>query len=175
MRYRANADHKSLLWAYQQLKATGCGKHVLQFSYYHATVLIRLPEVRYHLDFLRQGVHKHPFEFNVVKLNPHSRISFLLYESFDNPFPALLAALSCNLAQRCTRQIDFSARRNPPILHRKELLLPKDDPRVSKATRLTDHLEQQGAFSNPATIGTRDGWQRQLRALGLEDSENPPT
>ena len=175
MQCYATADNHLLLWAYQQLKATGRGKHVRRFSYYHATVLTRLPEVRHRLDSFRQSVHEHPFEFNVIKLDQRSRISFLRYESFDNPFPELLASLSCDLARRSARHIDFTARRNPPILHRKELLLPENDPRVAEATRLTDRLERLGAFNNPATIGTRDGWQRQLRALGLEDSENQPT
>ena len=100
--------------------------------------------------------------------------SFLRYESFDTPFPALLTALSCDLERGSARHIDFTTRRNPPILHRKELLLPEDDPRVAEATRLTDRLERLGAFSNRATIGTRDGWRRQLLALGLEDPENLP-
>ena len=161
-----------LLWVYQQLKATGRGKHVRNFSYYHATVLTGIPEVRYRLDSLRQGVHEHPFEFNVIKLDPGRRISFLRYESFDNPFPVLLAALSCDLDRRSARHIDFIGRRNPPILHRKELLLLENDPRVAEAARLTDRLERQGAFHNPATIGTRDGWQRRLRSLGLEASND---
>ena len=173
MQYHATADDHSLLWAYQQLKATGRGKHVRHFSYYHATVLTRLPEVRYRLDSLRQDVHEHPFEFNVIKLNQRSRMSFLRYESLDAPFPVLLATLSCDLERGSARHIDFTVRHNPPILHRKELLLPENDPRVAEAARLTDRLERQGAFHNPATIGTRDGWQRRLRALGLEVSNNP--
>ena len=174
MQYNETADDDSLLWAYNQLKATGRGKHVRRFSYYHASVLTQLPEIRHRLDSLRQGVHEHPFGFNVIKLDPRSRISFLRYESFDNPFPAILASLSCDVARGSARYIDFTARRNPPILHRKELLLPKDDPRVAEAIRLTDRLERLGAFHNPATIGTRDGWQRQLLALGIELSEDPP-
>ena len=139
-----------------------------RFSYYHTNVLSRLPKVRSRLDSLRRGIHKHPFDYNVVKLDQRSRISFLRYESFDTPFPALLATLSCDLDRRSARHIDFTARLNPPILHRKELLLPENDPRVAEATRLADRLEQQGAFRNPATIGTRDGWKRRLLALGLE-------
>ena len=164
-----------LLWANKQLRATGRGKHLGYFSYYHVTMLARLPEVKKRFDTLRRSIYKHSFEFNVVKLNQRSRISFLRYENFDNPFPTLLAALSCDLARRSARHIDFTARRNPPILHRKELLLPEEDPRVAEATRITAHLERQGAFSNPTTIGTRDGWQRQLLALGIEDPENLPT
>ena len=164
-----------LLWTYQQLKATGRGKHVGNFSYYHTALLARLPKVCNRLDSLHRTIREHPFDFNVVKLDPCSRISFLRYESFDNFFPVLLSSLSCDIARGSARHIDFTTRNNPPILHRKELLLPDDDPRVAEATRLTDRLERLGAFNNPATIGTRDGWQRQLRALGLEDSENQPT
>ena len=119
-----------------------------------------MPSVCDRLDSFRRDVYKHPFEFNVIKLDPRSRISFLRYESFYNPFPALLASLSCDLFQRSARHIDYTARRNPPILHRKELLLPEDDPRVAEAARLTNRLERYGAFHNPATIGTRDSWQR---------------
>ena len=146
-----------------------------RFSYYHTTLLARLPKVCNRLDSLCRSNCDHPFECNVIKLDPRSRISFLRYESFDTPFPALLTALSCDLERGSARHIDFTTRRNPPILHRKELLLPEDDPRVAEATRLTDRLAQQGAFSNPTTIGTRDGWRRQLLALGIEDPENLPT
>ena len=164
----------ALLWDYQQLKATGRGKHVGRFSYYHTALLSQLQVVVDRLNSLRQGLHTHPFAFNVVKLDAGSRISFLRYESFDTPFPSLLAALTCNLAQRAARRTDYTTRRNPPLLHRKELLLPEDDPRVAEATRLTERLERLGAFRNPATIGTRDGWQRRLHSLGLDLSGSLP-
>ena len=153
---------------YQQLKATGRGKHVGRFSYYHATLFAGLPKVHNRLDALRRSLCEQPFEFNVIKLDLRSRISFLCYESFDNFFPVLLGSLSCDVARGSTRHVDFTARRNPPILHRKELLLPANDPRVAEATCLTERLERLGAFQNPATIGTRDGWQRRLLALGLD-------
>ena len=164
----------ALLWADQLLKGTGRGKHVGRFSYYHTTLLAQLPEVFDHLDSLRQNCHAHTFAFNVVKLDAGTRISFLRYESFDTPFPKLLAALTCNLDRRAARHTDYTTRRNPPILHRKELLLPENDPRVAEATRLTKRLERLGAFRNSATIGTRDGWQRRLLSLGLDPSGSLP-
>ena len=161
-----------LLWAYKQLRATDRGKHLGYFSYYHVTMLARLPEVKKSIDTLRRDIYENSFEFNVVKLNRYSRISFLRYQSFDNPFPILQTALSCDLVQRSARYIDFTSRLNPPILHRRELLLPENDPRVVQAARLTDCLEQQGAFHNPATIGTLDGWRRRLRSLGIKVSND---
>ena len=166
---------RALQGAYQQLKkGTARGKHVGRFSYYHTTLLAQLPKVFGHLDSLRQECHAESFAFNVVKLDAGTGISFLRYESFDTPFPSLLAALTCNLDRRAARRTDYTTRRNPPILHRRELLLPEDDPRVAEATRLTERLERLGAFRNPATIGTRDGWQRRLLSLGLDPSGNLP-
>lgn len=168
-------NDRALQGAYQKLKkGTARGKHVGRFSYYHTTLLAQMPEVFDHLDSLRQDCHAESFAFNVVKLDAGTRISFLHYESFDTPFPSLLAALTCNLDRRDARLTNYTTRRNPPILHRKELLLPKNDPRVAEATRLTEHLERLGAFRNPATIGTRDGWQRRLLSLGLDPSGSPP-
>ena len=83
-------------------------------------------------------------DFNVVRLSV-SRLSFLNYERFSVPFPALLTALSCDLANGASRFTDYSQRRNPPILHRKELLLPADDPLVPEAAQLTRRLEVLGA------------------------------
>ena len=164
----------ALLWAFQHLKDTGRGKHVGRFSYYHTALLAQLPEIFDHLETLLQECRPHSFAFNVVKLDAGSRISFLRYESFDARFPSLLAALTCDLDRMWARHTDYTTRRNPPILHRKELLLPEDDLRVAEATRLTERLERLGAFRNPSTIGTRDGWQRRLLALGLDPSGSLP-
>lgn len=157
-----------LNWIYRQLKATGRGKHVGRFSYYHSALVAQVPDVADRLTEVRQGIHSEPFPCNVLKLDSHSRISFLRYESFDAAFPALLACLACDVEQRTARLINYCVRRNPPILHRKELLLPVSDPRVGAATRLTERLEREGAFRNPSSIGTQDGWRRRLSGLGID-------
>ncbi|MDE0271919.1 MAG: hypothetical protein OXP11_12005 [Gammaproteobacteria bacterium] len=154
-------------WAYRQLRLTGRGKHVGRFSYYHTRLTSRLSSVQAFLEATRNRLDRAPFDFNVVKLDRHSRISFLLYEDFTVPFPVLLKALSCDVARGTSRLSDYSLRANPPILHRKELLLPGDDPLVLEAVRLTQRLEKLGAFTNAQKIGTRDGWNAALNALGL--------
>lgn len=158
-------DGPTLDWAYRRLQSTGRGKHVGLFSYYHIELVARLPEVAEFLETIRRRLRPRT-KFNVVKLS-RSRVSFLLYEHFSVAFPALLTALSCDDTLRASRFIDYSQRRNPPILHRKELLLPSGHPIVPDAAQLTERLVTLGAFQSGTTIGTRDGWLAKLRALGL--------
>ena len=128
------------------------------------------------LEDVRRCLHGAPFEFNVIKLDARSCVSFLRYQEFATAsFPALLAALSCDISQGTARKTLYSGRRNPPILHRKELLLPADSPLVPEATRLTKELEQLGAFGDPHRIGTRDGWTTRLASLGISLDGGRPT
>ena len=160
-------SQRELAWAYDQLRLTGRGKHIGGFSYYHAILLVGRPDVGEYLKRVQDHTHGAAFEFNVVKLNARTRVSFLRYEDFAAPFPALLAALSCNLAFGTARRSEYGGRHNPPILHRKELLLPIDHPLVPEAGRLTDCLERLGAFEDARRIGTREGWSARLKTLGL--------
>ena len=155
-------------WVYSELRVTGRGKHVGRFSYYHRMLAEKRDGVLARLGDIRRRLHDAPFEFNVIKLDARSCVSFLRYEEFATvPFPALLAALSCNIFQGTARKTFYCGRRNPPILHRKELLVPADNPLVPEAERLTSELERFGAFADPHRIGTRDGWTARLASLGV--------
>ena len=159
-------ERASLVWAVRRLRSTGCGKHVGRFSHYHVDLIAELPDVEEFLEATRQQFDAPYSDFNVIKLAP-SRLSFLLYEHFSVPFPALLTALASDMTRGASRFIDYSGRQNPPILHRKELLLPHDHPLVPAAVQLTERLDGMGAFKRPSTIGTRDGWHARLHSLGL--------
>ena len=157
-----------LAWAYAELRMSGRGKHVRTFSYYHANLVAERPPVADFLCYLCRGFGGSFDDFNVVKLDRRSRVSFLRYGDFDAPFPVLLAALSCDTERGTCRPAKYAGRRNPPLLHRKELLLPSDDPRVPGAERLTRCLEARGAFADARSIGTRAAWCARLRDLGLD-------
>lgn len=160
-----------LVWAYTQLRMTGRGKHVGGFSYYHVLLVSKREDVLTWFNWVRSQTDEPGFEFNVVKLNRRSRVSFLRYEDFGVVFPSLLGALTCDLIRGTVRTTSYAGRRNPPILHRKELLLPADSPLVPGAARLTKVLEGRGAFSSATRIGTRDGWMARLALLGLRVRE----
>src|SRR6516225_3865954 len=69
------------------------------------------------------------FHWNVARIEP-SKVALLEYEDFDKEhFPALKRSLLIDLVSRVSKVRDFSTSANPPILHRKELLLPLTDPR----------------------------------------------
>lgn len=166
---RGSGDQTSLRWVYQKLKMTGRGKHVGRFSYYHRTLAEGCDGVLSYLEDVVCRMHDAPFEFNVIKLDSHSRVSLLRYEDFATSlFPVLLAALSCDIFRGTARKRIYSTGHNPPILHRKELLLPVDSLLVPEATQLTQELERLGAFADARRIGTRNGWINQLALLGVK-------
>jgi len=55
---------------------------------------------------------------------------------------------------------------NPPILHRKELLLPEDDPQREDYSALTAACESIGLFDDPRRIGYRRQWDQLVRERG---------
>ncbi|PWB82915.1 MAG: hypothetical protein C3F11_09415, partial [Methylocystaceae bacterium] len=108
----------------------------------------------------------HP-EWNVAKITKSS-ISLLLYESFDDsPFPALLVSMKADFSTKEATRTDYRSRANPPILHRKELLLPPDDPRLPAFRALTAAAEEHGLFKDSNRIGTRKAWEARIADAGL--------
>ena len=150
-----------------ELCATGRGKHVGATCYFHIDVIRTLPRVLATLNAIRVRVPAASPTYNVVKLQAPSRISFLTYEDFASPFPVLAYSLALDVAANTARQTDYRNRNSPPILHRKELLLPEESPLAAGAAYLTARLEARGAFATPRRIGTARGWSRALADVGL--------
>jgi len=95
-------------------------------------------------------------DYTVVKLQP-DRVSLLEYEDFDtSAFPALLKAHTVDLSTCTAKAMDHSRSNNPPILHRKELLLKPDDSRRRTFAKLTKALEEQQFIRSNAS--TRQTW-----------------
>jgi hypothetical protein len=90
-------------------------------------------------------------------------VSLLLYE----PFPALLSSVKVDLESGVTARTDYRGRKNPPILHRKELLLAPDDPRLPAFRAPTATAEEFGLFRESNKIGARAAWQARIEAAGL--------
>ena len=109
------------------------------------------------------------FEPNVIKVSSKIQtVSFLLYEDFNKEaFPALLESIAVNLGLCRINRRSYGKSSNPPILHRKELLLPSNDPKIHGFSALTRDLEQRGAFASPHLIGHRKQWAERLSAMNL--------
>ncbi|AFQ46707.1 DNA phosphorothioation-associated putative methyltransferase [Burkholderia cepacia] len=108
---------------------------------------------------------------NVIKLNLASlRISLLRYDDFfDASFPVLLESwsLSAQSEQTITYR-SYLDSLNPPILHRKELLLPPSHPLRPKFEAVTRQAEELGLFDETTTIGFRENWSRLVSAKGYK-------
>lgn len=107
--------------------------------------------------------------WTVAKLVPESPgpVSLLTYQDFDEPFPALLESVTVDRRTGQARRRSYRARSNPPILHRKELLLDAGDPRRASFAALTSALEARGLFDAARFIGTREAWEGRLAEAGI--------
>ena len=117
----------------------------------------------------RHGVDQ---QFNVVKLRTDApRVSFLAYPNFfDVAHPPLVAALAVDFAAGRSVATDYRDSLNPPILHRKELLLPPDHPDAKLFAALSSAEEAAGLFEDASFIGFRLNWERLLaeRAVAID-------
>lgn len=149
---------------------TAAGKVVGQHRYFHFHLIPHLhPADRERIDSairiaqINTGEH-----FNVVKLVADTaQITLLDYSSFfDEAFPALSRFWTVNLEHGTFRYRTYEDSTNPPILHRKELLLPPDHPNQVLYKELTLAAEQIGLFDDPVRIGFRRPWEVLLSQKG---------
>jgi DNA phosphorothioation-associated putative methyltransferase len=106
--------------------------------------------------------------WSVAKLmGDGGRVSLLTYEDFEHPFPALLESLTIDLQAGAANRRSYRTRANPPVLHRKELLLRRDDPRRVRYGDLTRALEARGLLRGSRFIGTRQAWEARLASAGV--------
>ena len=142
------------------------GKRVRGTVYAHISALDELGEGVGAL-VERATVHAGDFQWNVFKIGPNS-VSLLLYEEFESVgFPALLASFRLDLPTNESARLDYRKRANPPILHRKEMLLPREHPLRPRFAALTRAAEEHGLFREPNKIGTRARWADRVASAGL--------
>lgn len=105
---------------------------------------------------------------NVIKIDVKNRtLSFLNYPGFfEEAFPSLAESWRIRLdTQRLTYR-SYSESLNPPILHRKELLIPLNHPQREAFLELTRQAEQLGLFGENHLIGFKRPWEQKIRAAG---------
>ena len=109
-----------------------------------------------------------PSDWNVARIGRQT-VSPMLYGNFDTaPFPTLSRSVRIELPDGPVSRRDYGRSPNPPILHRKELLLSSNDGRRDGWSKLTHRLVMAGAFKDPHRIGYRRQWLERLGSLGLD-------
>lgn len=143
-------------------------------QYVHVDLADQLEEETRHRLYLATQIAKvTPGEhFNVVKLVAgHSHISLLDYPGFHiEPFPSLRRYWTVDLQSASFRHRTYEDSNNPPILHRKELLLSVDHPKQAEYHALTQAAEQIGLFDDPVRIGFLRPWEALLAQKGYRVS-----
>lgn len=151
---------------------TPVGKTVGVNTYIHYSARESVPpEMEERIRFAESQVNAVPGQtYNVIRYSQKkNNISLLLYDDFFvEPFPVLNASCLVNLDTGSISRRDYSGYVNPPILHRKELLLDPDHPSVSEFRALTQLLEDGGLFQESTRIGTKNKWEERLRSAGFE-------
>ena len=112
---------------------------------------------------------KSDFNPNVFKLNFRTKkISWLVYENFDfDPFPRLLASWTFAIDPYDKPSFrNYRASLNPPILHRKELLVAPTHPQRNSWAELTTVAESLGLFDDTTAIGFQLNWLKIIEAKG---------
>lgn len=145
------------------------GKIIGGFMYAHKSAKPLLLE-KYSQSLNKSLQLLNDFElWNVVKFNlkDGTKLSFLEYESFEkHEFPCLIQSCQVDLQTQSIKVRKHSTF-NPPVLHRKELLIRPDHPEATKFKKLTLQLEALGAFKNVVKLGTKIRWADELNRLNI--------
>lgn len=136
--------------------------HADSIPYLHATTAARVAEAE------NMARVKWDVQFNLVRIDDReSCVSLLNYPEFYNdPFPSLRESWLVDLSRATVSYRTYADSLNPPILHRKELLLLADDPRREACAALTAAAEAIGLFDEPNRIGYRRQWLALVRQKG---------
>ena len=148
------------------------GKTIGSHTYFHLALINHLEaKVRSHIEAASKIAQATPGEhFNVVKISRDTAtVSLLNYpDFFDMGFPILRRYWTVDINRSSHRYRTYEDSLNPPILHRKELLLPDIYPDRQLFCDLTSAAEQIGLFHDPSRIGFQRPWEALLTQRGYE-------
>ena len=169
------ADEKLFSLGQEKIIREACqksqiGKFTPSALYIHIKALGELEPLLRIYEGCASRVFGRPEETTLIKLHiKEPKISYLYYPDFDtDAHPALKAGLVIDLQTFKITRTDYSKRKNPPILHRKETFVSPKYRLYKKFAHLTQKEEELGLFENPSDIGTLEGWQKCLAQHGVE-------
>lgn len=150
-------------------KRSPVGKLLPNALYVHRTALDSLESVLRVYEGCSRAYLGEIEGANLIKIHRFSgKVSYLVYPDFDRaPHPALFRSVKLDMRNRQLECLDYGASENPPILHRKESFVSEEHPLRKKFARLTQQEEKAGLLEETASIGTRVGWELELKKRGV--------
>ena len=106
-------------------------------------------------------------DFNVVKISRGGlKVSLLSYSDFfEDPFPKLSEVFTVDITNQSFRRRSYRPDGNPPILHKKELLLSEDHRSRFLFEQLTSSLEAHEIRPDKPGLGFKRQWETYLRTM----------
>ena len=144
------------------------GKILPRALYVHHTAMSHLPPLLRVYEGCGRQLAGSVDGMTLVKLSRHRpRVSYLVYPDFDRlGHPALTEAFVADLSRLNLNHRDYRRSSNPPILHRKELLVAGEYPNRPKFEKLTKREEALGLLSSNA-IHTHALWTSHVVTHGV--------
>lgn len=153
----------------QRVAALPYGKLLPEAIYLHKEALEKTdPALAKFVSALSSALKIAPDEWNLVKLSrDHFRLSLLHYpDFFTEAYPCLHRSVTVDLAKLQHRVVDYTEQENPPILHRKEQMIPPDHPQFADFCLITQEGEAAGLYAQPRRIGFKQSWERLITLHG---------
>ncbi|TKB46330.1 DNA phosphorothioation-associated putative methyltransferase [Thalassotalea mangrovi] len=106
--------------------------------------------------------------WNLVKVfKKEFKLSLLSYpDFFEDSYPALTRSITVDLTKLTHTVTQYENSDNPPILHRKELMIPESHKYHSHFCMLTQEGENAGLYESSRMIGFKDSWARLIDKHG---------
>jgi DNA phosphorothioation-associated putative methyltransferase len=151
------------------IKNLSIGKKLGGAVYIHIDSLKKCDDNLYNLIRQTKEKIKNLERFNIIKFHKTEfKISFLFYENFFiQPHPALKKSVSVNISSGKYKYLNYSKSTNPPILHRKELLIDPEHPSFINFRSLTHSEVKFGLYEEPYRIGFKKKWDKLIKKNNL--------
>lgn len=153
------------------VKEIKVGKQLPDAIYLHKDAFSELPKMlNGFIPAVAKALSINEDDWNLVKLfKKDFRLSLLHYPDFyQDSYPALNKSINVDLSKLSHRITEYSKSENPPILHRKETMVLKDNPHYEHFTQLTCEGENAGLYENTRIIGFKQSWLNLINRHGYE-------
>ncbi|MCJ8320667.1 MAG: DNA phosphorothioation-associated putative methyltransferase, partial [Colwellia sp.] len=147
------------------------GKKLPDSIYFHKDTFSDVPEaLSKFIKIVAKALKIEDANWNLIKVFRNDfRLSLLNYPLFfEDSYPALEQSVNVDLTKLSHRITSYSEQENPPILHRKETMVPKDHEFHDHFCMLTQEGEAAGLYENNRMIGFRNSWERLITKHGYE-------
>jgi DNA phosphorothioation-associated putative methyltransferase len=147
------------------------GKKLPDSIYFHKDTFSDVPEaLSKFIKAVAKALKINDKSWNVIKVSRNNfRLSLLNYPLFsEDSYPALKQSVSVDLTKLSHRITSYSEQENPPILHRKETMVPKSHKFHDHFCILTQEGEAAGLYENSRMIGFKNSWERLITKYGYE-------